>query len=202
MLSRARKRLILLALLLLAAFMINTIAGFWCYRLQHFLTRIGPTSVHDESLRGPAAAARGWPARPPATWPAPTELDNIWGRCYWYSIAREASPGNQARFSMLVIRYGWPMPVFEQAQFWWPWNNPKLKTTVPDESGLRIYWPGFLLVPPAVAIPIWLLLPVPNLILARYRRRRNRCPQCGYPSGPFAACPECGRPAKPQPVAT
>ncbi len=199
--SNARQRLILLAVLLLVAFLINTVVGFACYRSKHFFNRIGPTSTHHEQLRGPAAAARGWPARPPAAWPAPTELDNIWGLGYWYSTAREGST-KQTRFSMTVIRYGWPAPVFEQAQFWWPWNDPQWKTTVPDESGLRIYWPGFLLVPPAVAVPIWLLLPIRAMIRARYRSRRNRCLQCGYPSGPFAACPECGRPAEPQPIAS
>jgi len=60
---------------------------------------------------------------------------------------------------------------------------------------LTAIWPGFLLNTLFYAIVLWLLIPGPFALRRHIRRKRGRCPKCGYdlrgqpPEGGAAGCP-------------
>ena len=76
-----------------------------------------------------------------------------------------------------------------------PWH----RGTFPLERylPLRPIWFGFAIntmLYSATAASLWMLIRAPFLIRRAVRRKRNQCPNCGYPIGVSATCTECGRP--------
>lgn len=146
---------------------------------------------------GPEAALQPLPARPPHDRPWPParqwEMDGSFGRRRigtWHVDA-----AGQTTHQMVVEYFGWPLPVLRQAQFWWPQNDPAWVPSRPTESGLEVYWPGFVLNPLVFGVPFWVLMMSPLWARAWVRRRRRkgaRCPGCGYPVGGGPRCTECG----------
>jgi hypothetical protein len=57
---------------------------------------------------------------------------------------------------------------------------------------LRPLWRGLLLDALVWAALVGLLTVGPRSFIRARRRRRGRCPACGYPLGPSPRCPECG----------
>jgi hypothetical protein len=63
---------------------------------------------------------------------------------------------------------------------------------------LQPLWSGFVVNTLFYTAIVWLLIRGPFVLRRLIRRRRGRCPKCGYdlrgqPPGPAAAaCPECG----------
>jgi hypothetical protein len=130
-------------------------------------------------------------------WPAPEALwvDRQFGRTHYDASVRSSVVG-QNGFSMSLWRWGWPLPVFEQVQMWWDWNNAALKGPEPDPA-LRVPWSGTQLNPLIIGGPIWVLTLGTWLTWSgtgRFRRRRQ-CMFWGYPQGTAAVCTECGRAA-------
>ena len=63
---------------------------------------------------------------------------------------------------------------------------------------LRPIWPGFAVNTLFYATILWLLIPGPFVLRRLIRRKRGRCPKCGYdlrgqpPEAGAGGCPECG----------
>ena len=69
---------------------------------------------------------------------------------------------------------------------------------------LRPILPGFLINMLFWAIILWLLIPGPFVLRRLIRRKRGRCPKCGYDlrgaiPGAGGGCPECGWNRPPDP---
>jgi hypothetical protein len=162
-----------------------------------------------------------WPAasaKPPAAhpWPGPTPHPQPWPAVsYWADLratGREridarASRSSDQVFSMQVDRSGWPLPVLQHTERWWPWDHPtwKLPTNTQD-AGFSLLLPGLVLNPLAGAAGAWLLIFGPVLIwraVQARRRKAHECRRCGYDLrglGAGSACPECGTVRGPAPA--
>ncbi|MEZ6241931.1 MAG: hypothetical protein R3B57_02710 [Phycisphaerales bacterium] len=57
---------------------------------------------------------------------------------------------------------------------------------------LRPIWPGFAIDAVFYAGVCWVMLAAPGVVVRWRRRRRGRCPACGYDLAGLDACPECG----------
>jgi len=104
-------------------------------------------------------------------------------------------PDAGASWSALVS--GWPLPCLRgvQSPAGERWAVPVGRGAVwpRDFLPLAPWWPGLLADSVLLGLP-WLLAPaVGRGVRAGVRRRRNRCPRCGYDlrSSP-GRCPECG----------
>jgi hypothetical protein len=156
--------------------------------------RTNPT----RSLTGPAAAALGWPARTPHAerWPAPTHytMDPQSGRTYYQ--VHGSGIGGRGAYQMQLWRWGLPLPVYEQVQMWWDWDDPALQGPEPDPP-VRLVWTGVVLNPVIVGVPVWLSTVGVWLLWTTVKRARRalagRCVFCGYPVGIGPVCTECGR---------
>ena len=101
-----------------------------------------------------------------------------------------------------IFASGWPLRALEGVL----WTNADRKRTVTAEAilevtgrggaparlPLRPLWPGFLVDSIAGGAALWLLVHTPLGVRRLGRRRRNRCPGCGYPVGSSPVYTECG----------
>ncbi len=181
--------LLLLLVLVLTAAVANFVIALTAMNAPPIVP-IGRTNVF-----GAEASAAGWSAATPPPWPAPTQVSADWSRTHrvtmhWSSIDGATTHGMQHNES------GWPWPVLERVQLWWPWDDPAWATTVPPDSGVRLV-PLGAIVPPIVAgTLLWLVFVAPFVAVPALRRRRRaargQCIDCGYPLGGADTCPECG----------
>lgn len=153
------------------------------------------TTSPGANLFDAEAAAAGWPAPTPLEWPRVSQWSDETAFAYRHRNAISATD-SQTTHQMQFEEFGWPLPVLERVQLWWPWDDPKWSTTVPNDSGLVFRWSGTLLNPVLQAGVIWLILFAPPLVwgvlLRRRRRARGQCLACAYPLGGARVCPECG----------
>jgi hypothetical protein len=182
-------------------------AGLRLERLNGFLGMYGDPEGDKEALRlhkegMPTARTRNLKQRPDdvpawAALPPPSPDDHptyqneapwrVWGAGWPFVSLRCSVPGD------------FPTPMFAVMVGHRIFKSPKL---APDTSlerkylaELRPWWPGFLLNTLIYAAATWLLLFVGVRHGVRFvRRRRGRCPRCGYElaKGKLSACPECG----------
>ena len=100
------------------------------------------------------------------------------------------------RVQMLVRRMGWPLPVLERVQMWWPWDDVKWLTDAESDPALHLVWTGVVLNPLLFGGTLWAVFILPIVLFINVRRRRriahNCCPQCAYPRGSSQRCSECG----------
>jgi hypothetical protein len=155
-------------------------------------------------LRGAEAAAQSWPAATPhdTPWPPPTtyQVNHAWGlRSFLVHAAAQTTGVNGHQMQVELV--GWPLPVFERVQMWWPWDDPRWQTSAESDPAMRLHWPGVIVNPLIFGGGAWIVLIMP-LLLFHYIRRytrlvTHRCPACGYPAGRSPTCTECGaiRPA-------
>jgi hypothetical protein len=166
-------------------------------------SRTAPRPRTTVQLRGDSAPAQ-WPAATPhpAPWPRPTYWleRRAWGYRE-YDVRTEGAEGGSVGFIMNVRHTGWPLPVIEQKQMWWDWNNPALTGPEPDPRP-AVLVSGLILNPLLVGTAAFCLLHAgPSWVLLRRRARLldlGRCLGCGYLIRTESArCPECGRPVAP-----
>lgn len=194
-----RRSFLLLLLLLVLALL------FFACATANLLVAIRATNLNGKpttpvaNLFGAEAAAKGWPAATPMPWPVVTQWSAEHGFAYRLSIAWSSPSPDTTTHQMVFEEFGWPLPVLDRVQLWWPWDDPKWTTTVPPDSELRIRWSALTLSSAAMALAIWLLLFGPFHLWTAARRWRHRsmgaCLQCAYPLRGAQRCPECGRPA-------
>ncbi|MFN0131327.1 MAG: hypothetical protein ACKVW3_02150 [Phycisphaerales bacterium] len=192
--SRVKQAVILTLLLVLLAAVVNVAFAVTVMRSPRARRNIG-TNVF-----GPAAAARGWPVRTPHrdAWPPPTQWcdERSFGYRYYqvHSSVPNAEPQRNG-FALQSQVAGWPLPVIEQSEFWWDWEDPALKGPEPSQA-IKLRWGGVILNPLLVGVSAAALIVLPSflVLVAResMRRRAGECTKCGYQLAGFAKCPECG----------
>lgn len=185
-----RRTLIILGFLVLACAVANLIIAI-------VATNQPPSQAAlSQDLHGPDAAAIGWPAPTPLPWPAVTDWADSRAFAYRRRDAWSSHAPPETSHQMAFEEFGWPLPVLERVQLWWPWKDPKWATSVPADSGLRFRWGGFILNSALQATAIWLLAFGPlcavTALRRRHRTRRGECLTCAYPLHGAAQCPECG----------
>jgi hypothetical protein len=150
-------------------------------------------------LMGTQAAARGWPSSTPQDqpWPSPNDwsrntLSGIW---YYKISAPNSSNSGGNSFSMQLMQAGWPLPVIENKQMWWDWDDPALKGPVPDPAPSILYG-RFFLNTAILGGGVWLIVFGPLGVWVIGRRMswtlQGHCTFCGYDMVGVERCPECG----------
>ncbi len=139
-----------------------------------------------------------------SAWPVETPIANIWPevdsvhREQWTTASRITAWGRQdvktpAMHQMQIDQYGWPLPVIQSVQFWWPWEDPKYATSGPDETGMLVLWMNLFTVPASLATVVTSMVVGIPWLIRRRRARSGRCVHCGYAlRSPSIKCPECG----------
>jgi len=69
---------------------------------------------------------------------------------------------------------------------------------IPRVLPLLPIWPGFAINTMFYAGVLWVLFGGPFALRRMIRRRRGRCPHCGYPIGQSPVCTECGAAVTPK----
>lgn len=189
---------LVLLFLILVACIANLVAGVLLYFPPVGNTGLARNAQRTQHIAG-AAAAHGWPGTTPHAqpWPKPSQWNSeaTTGRRYLQVHAQGDTP--EERFQMAASQMGWPFPVIQHVQRWWPWDHPtwRMSPNVQD-AGLSFVWSGVVLNPLIVAVPPWLIV-VAALAGWRYLTRLRRlaarqCVACGYPVGVLDRCTECG----------
>lgn len=183
--------LLVLALLFFACATANLLVAIRATNLN------GKPTTPVANFFGAEAAAKGWPAATPLPWPVVTQWSADRGFAYRLSVAWSSPSPDTTTHQMVFEEFGWPLPVLDRVQLWWPWDDPKWTTTAPPDSELRIRWSALTLSSAAMALAIWLLLFGPFHLWTAARRWRHRsrgtCLECAYPLHGAPRCPECGR---------
>jgi hypothetical protein len=192
-----RRSFLVLALLFFACATANLLVAVPATNTRGIIT------TRVANLFGAEAAAEGWPAATPMPWPVVTQWSAERGFAFRECIAWSGPSPDATTHQMVFAEFGWPLPVLDRVQLWWPEDDPKWTTAVPSDSGLRIRWSALTLSSAALALAIWLVLfgPFHLWTAARRWRRRSRgaCLQCAYPLRGAPRCPECGWAASNQP---
>jgi hypothetical protein len=193
------RRLLLTIFLGLAA----TIATSWACALW---SPLASYTFHDPAPPGPYRARfpRDWTVR---TWlerRGPGFRHDTISECEWMGSRLGASTSTFPNRTRIVASVGLPFPAMQ----WTAYDSR-------DPRGL--WHSGFALPPMRLARswpesnlplrPLWIPFALNTLLFAgaihgtlaliaelrrRHRRRRGRCPSCGYALGGLATCPECG----------
>ncbi len=140
-----------------------------------------------------------WPVSTPHVkpWPAPESWSEgrVFG-CRVFDVRTKQTEVGRNAFAMEAQLLGWPLPVIEDKQMWWDWDDPALKGPESDPAPtLRLQ--GLLLNPLILGGGVWAVIVLPWLIAIvatrRWRYQKRRCMDCGYPIGVNVVCTECGR---------
>lgn len=185
-----KRLVIILALLILVAAVANLMLAIRATNADPLQALGGRVQV--------LPAPGDWPSPTPVPWPHPNQRMVAEVFAARSTDVRTVESG-QTTHSMEHEEFGWPLPVLERVQMWWPWDDPRWATTLPPETGLMVRWAGFVLNPLMAGAAAWLafVLPFPMVGWLRRRRRASRglCVRCAHPLLDAARCPECGRPA-------
>ena len=169
--------------------------------MQFLHSRTAPRAPTLVNHFGPKAASQDWPATTPhdIPWPTPKQwqLEGSFGYRNFQVYGWEGTRSNPTdSVQMQVERMGWPLPVLERVQMWWPWNDPKWATNSESDPALQLAWSGIILNPILFGVTLWLVLILPFVVFFGLRKRRrstrNECIKCGYPRGSSERCSECG----------
>lgn len=168
------------------------------YFAARYLVQRTPVPSDVELHYNAGAAEVGYELSTPPdqpAWPAPTQVQIE--SCMGYRLVGTWSgPNGQTTHQTRVEKYGWPFPVFEDAQFWWPWDAPEWQSAHHPDPPLRLVRTGLIVNPLVIALGLWAIVAVPLLlalsIKRAYRASRGACVFCGYPRGHAPKCTECG----------
>lgn len=150
------------------------------------------------SMRRGDDVPKRWPTATPhdEPWPAPTSWNEWRGFGKRRFDVRWANPDPEKNGFSLKLRWsGWPLPVLEQKQMSWDWDDPAL--TGPDHSpAMRLMPAGLVLNPIIIGGGLYVLVISTFLAFVigrRYERmRRGLCLNCGCDVAGRQTCPECG----------
>jgi hypothetical protein len=156
-----------------------------------------------------------WPDPPPAGWPGrgltfASEGPGVRGQVWQNAQVWGINDSFYDAYWMRHIECGWPLTALKGLSKHHILRDSGVVDRVRHEhwSGLRLrirprqpimlpvepHWPGFALDTAFYGALVFLLWSAPGVVRRRTRKRRDRCPTCGYDlrgttNGP---CPECG----------
>jgi hypothetical protein len=164
-----------------------------------------------QPTKHPPWGADPWPRKVPAGWPP--QMDLVWkGRSSFVTQVHGQGLDAASKGHVLICTSaGWPVRALELQRFVTLTSvSERGALTFPIESQpSRLGSPGRGVVP---VLPraggfaldtafygtiVFLLWSAPTVIRRRARKRRGRCPACGYDlrATPNTTCPECGFPS-------
>ncbi len=216
-----RRRLLILAVFLLAGAVVNVAVAWGCARWSDWLemTLLLTWGASPEtSLDGPFPGA--WRLKDlPKSWPdKPTY--GVTTRSGWFRLVGQiACSDNGGGVALHERAFGLPtksLAYYELASSrrCWPWLRTRgalaneLRYAIGRPGGsftsirlsssrryplpLRPIWLSFAINTLFYAAVLWLLIGGPFALRRFIRVRCGRCPKCGYPVGDSAVCSECG----------
>lgn len=196
-----RRRLTVRAAACLVAGALATAAAAWSSVC--FPSRSRPTVQVAQS---PDLA---WPAPVPRFWPAPHRIEIATGpglrSTHWEGVLPRGRRGLLDFYAVHDLRAGWPLPALRTRRHLFA-QSPDAMTTFKSRTGLpprfgdntpalpiTPLWPGFLIDTAFWSVAAFVFWSVPGVMRRRSRRRRGRCPRCGYDLAGLGrrTCPEC-----------
>jgi hypothetical protein len=193
--KRPRRRLALKLAACALAGAVLTVAVAWAAPIV-YRGRPAPFAARSEG---------GWLVAPPAGWPKRPGF-RVSLRATGVSLNHESYP--YPRLDQLVFCTGWPARALRAVERWESGRTVlatgieppgRLRTLLRDNwltDGFPVapVWPGFAVDTAFYGTIAFALWSAPAAIRRRVRKRRGRCPACGYDlrgitTGP---CPECG----------
>ncbi len=198
-----KRRLLTIAIFLLAGAVVNVAVAWGCARWSDWLDMI----LAPETLGPTSAPVAWWLDNVPQSWPDKPAYSVTRGTG-WYLFTDQGRPHDIEDFFMLnEFRFGVPTKSLACYKL----SAPQLST---PPSGrltiswryaigrfggdyplpLRPIWPGFAINTLFDAAILWPLILGPFALRRLIRRRRGLCPACGYDlrHAEHEACPECG----------
>ena len=188
-------------LLLLLLFILIGAAINLPIAMQFLHSRTSPRAPTLIDKRGPEAVGYEWPADTPhdIPWPKPSSwmMAGSFGYRHYDVRGWNGTMNDPTDLVIMEVhRMGWPLPVLEQVQMWWPWDDPKWKTTNESDPALYLVWSGVVLNPLIFGLTLWLVFVIPIVLFfnirLRHRIEQKVCIKCAYPRGTSEKCSECG----------
>ena len=133
----------------------------------------GSITVHDAGVR----VSFGWPVRC-VYFERPVTAKPYRSALVLERVTRDAAIGRRR----LTTEPGAKIPIW-RGHFSRPWG-----VVIP----LGLHWPGMIANVLVYAVGLWLIGRCLGATRRAIRRRRGRCPACGYPLGVSPVCTECG----------
>ncbi len=207
-----KRRLLTLAILLLAGAALN-VAVAWACALWGPAVASGPPGSDPFPRLAPGTS---WPRPVPAECPSPSY--GSWGSGLFMSTGtfgghipkdQAVSEGRPRQYGLSVFRYGVPFRALE-CQYLMRISEPYARTFTlmaavrsPELISsshsfgvipLRPIWLGFAFNTLFYGAILWLVIPGPFALRRIIRRKRGVCVTCGYDlrHADHAVCPECG----------
>ena len=182
-----KRRLITVAILLLAGAVVNVVVAWGCAAWSPFPMRAG------------LSVASQWPGQVPETWPPPRASV---GSSFGTKVTHFTS-GNWKGPHVQVFAAGWPLRALSAmdrtvvGRYFRPRPGIPLVTLVKNRGlgvlPLRPIWPGLAINTVFYAVVLCLLVSGPFVLRRFIRIRSGLCPKCTYPMGESNVCTECGR---------
>jgi hypothetical protein len=151
--------------------------------------------------------AEEWPCDVPDDWPPPASFrrSTMIGKTYDTWLCAPQGGYSWESYIVVECRYGLP---WRSAAFLYlrehdatgEVSERRWSCSLDGSLPLLPVWPGFLINTALYAAILWLLIPGPLVLRRLIRRRRGRCPKCGYDlrgqrpevgAAPGKGCPEC-----------
>lgn len=174
--------------------------------------------VFSTDARWPIPVPADWPA--PSVASHGRAFGRAWESANTFSVTNvrsddgRATGNNRPLYAASREVWGWPAPALEtrdrgvlmnpSGATWAPAPGTGGTLSPAIDAGigvpgtfvrlpLRPTWPGFFIDAALYGGAVWILLVTPGVVVRWRRKRRGRCPACGYELAGLDTCPECGR---------
>ncbi len=205
-----KRRLLLVAVFLLAGAVVNVAVAWGCARwsdcleIMTFVLRHASKPTPDAGSSGvTTSASAAWRLHNvPESWPD-KPADEVTTRTGWFLVTNQVRPLDNGGVVILnEYRFGVPtkslacykLVVVERSGTWtdsWRYAIARFGGSYP--LPLRPIWPGFAANTLFYAAVLWLLICGPFALRRLVRVKRGLCPACAYPRGESDVCSECSK---------
>ncbi len=177
-----KRRLLIVAVFLLAGAVVNVAVACWCYHKGDFYELESKRLVERDTALWKEYSKGDWPSEP---------AEASEGRSFGYIERWIVGYSTSAVFDILSARAGWP--ACSLGYELWRDGSGNWGSNRWGDLRLRPLWSAFVLNTLLYGAVLWLL--VQTMLVGRrwVRIRRALCPKCAYPMGESAVCTECGK---------